>query len=92
MSRNPFQLADDHAVDQAVLACQRSPEQFFAEDPLILERAKTLCAGCPIRSACLRDALARAEPWGVWGGEILARGRVVAGKRARGRPRKATAA
>ena len=32
--------------------------------------------------------LERAEPWGVWGGEILDRGCVVNRKRPRGRPRK----
>ena len=30
----------------------------------------------------------RAEPWGVWGGEIFERGAVVPRKRPRGRPRK----
>jgi WhiB family redox-sensing transcriptional regulator len=37
---------------------------------------------------CLAEALERAEPWGVWGGEILDRGSVVNRKRPRGRPRK----
>lgn len=61
---------------------------WFAEDPADLERAKALCAGCPIRRQCLAAALDRAEPWGVWGGEILDRGMVLARKRPRGRPRK----
>ena len=39
---------------------------------------------------CLAEALNRAEPWGVWGGEILDRGSIVARKRPRGRPRKIT--
>ncbi len=33
-------------------------------------------------------ALERAEPWGVWGGEILDRGSILSFKRPRGRPRK----
>ncbi|MFC5994302.1 WhiB family transcriptional regulator [Pseudonocardia hispaniensis] len=36
-----------------------------------VERAKAVCAGCPVRSACLRDAMAAEEPgerWGVIGG------------------------
>jgi WhiB family redox-sensing transcriptional regulator len=53
-----------------------------------LEYAKALCAQCPIRRQCLSAALQRAEPWGVWGGEIIERGVVVARKRPRGRPRK----
>ncbi|NGX09189.1 WhiB family transcriptional regulator [Mycobacteroides franklinii] len=61
---------------------------WFAESPADLERAKALCADCPIRSQCLAAALDRAEPWGVWGGEILEQGSIVARKRPRGRPRK----
>jgi WhiB family redox-sensing transcriptional regulator len=64
------------------------PDLWFAENPLELERAKTLCADCPIRRQCLAEALEREEPWGVWGGEIIERGTVVARKRPRGRPRK----
>ena len=62
---------------------------WFAEAPADLERAKALCAGCPIRVECLAGALHRAEPWGVWGGEILERGMVIPRKRPRGRPSKA---
>ena len=36
----------------------------------------------------LYDALERGEPWGVWGGELIDAGRVLARKRPRGRPRK----
>jgi WhiB family transcriptional regulator, redox-sensing transcriptional regulator len=62
---------------------------WFAESPAELERAKALCAECPIRAACLAGALDREEPWGVWGGEIFERGVVVPRKRPRGRPSKA---
>lgn len=54
------------------------PDLWFAENPGDLERAKALCAGCPIRVQCLTAALERQEPWGVWGGEILDRGSIVA--------------
>ncbi|GFM19579.1 transcriptional regulatory protein whib-like whiB7 [Mycobacterium sp. PO1] len=64
------------------------PDLWFAEDPRDLERAKQLCAECPLRRECLTAALERQEPWGVWGGEILDRGSVIARKRPRGRPRK----
>ncbi|MGV0993760.1 MAG: WhiB family transcriptional regulator [Candidatus Nanopelagicales bacterium] len=64
------------------------PDLWFAEEPADLERAKSLCVGCPIRRQCLTAALDRAEPWGVWGGEILVSGAVLARKRPRGRPRK----
>jgi WhiB family redox-sensing transcriptional regulator len=62
---------------------------WFADSPAELERAKVLCGGCPVRTACLAGALEREEPWGVWGGEIFERGVVVPRKRPRGRPSKA---
>ena len=62
---------------------------WFAEAPAELERAKTLCGHCPIQAECLAGALRRAEPWGVWGGQIFERGAVVHRKRPRGRPSKA---
>lgn len=68
--------------------CRRDPDLWFAEAPAELERAKALCADCPIKQPCLEGALSRGEPWGVWGGEIFERGAVVARKRPRGRPRK----
>lgn len=68
------------------------PDLWFAENPLDLERAKALCVDCPIRRECLAAALERQEPWGVWGGEILERGTIIARKRPRGRPRKTTVA
>ena len=64
------------------------PDMWFADSPTQLEQAKALCADCPIRRQCLSEALEREEPWGVWGGEILERGAVIARKRPRGRPRK----
>nr|WP_308379306.1 WhiB family transcriptional regulator [Streptomyces sp. ISL-43] len=30
--------------------------------------AKRVCAGCPVRTACLDYALRTREPFGVWGG------------------------
>ncbi|MDF2984002.1 MAG: WhiB family transcriptional regulator [Devosia sp.] len=72
-----------------VLPCHvADPDLWFAETPTDLERAKMLCADCPIRRQCLNAALEREEPWGVWGGEIIERGSIVARKRPRGRPRK----
>jgi WhiB family transcriptional regulator, redox-sensing transcriptional regulator len=72
-----------------VLPCHvGDPDLWFADSPVKLERAKVLCAHCPIRRQCLSAALEREEPWGVWGGEIVERGVVIARKRPRGRPRK----
>ena len=75
------------------LPCRvEDPDLWFAETPAELETAKAFCGDCPARSACLAGALDRAEPWGVWGGEIFDRGVVIARKRPRGRPRKEAAA
>lgn len=65
-----------------------APDLWFAESPADVEAAKALCVPCPLRDACLRGALERAEPWGVWGGQLLVQGVVVPRKRPRGRPRK----
>ena len=75
------------------LPCRvEDPELWFAESPAQLEKAKAHCADCPVQAACLAGALARREPWGVWGGEIFERGVVIPRKRPRGRPRKVAAA
>ena len=75
------------------LPCRvEDPELWFAESPAGLEQAKAFCADCPVREKCLAGALRRAEPWGVWGGEIFERGAVIPRKRPRGRPRKEVAA
>ena len=81
------------SIEKPLLPCHAAdPDLWFAEEPAELEQAKTLCAGCPVRRECLAAALRRAEPWGVWGGEIFDRGAVLARKRPRGRPRKEIAA
>lgn len=73
----------------AELPCHTAdPDLWFAERPAQLSQAQRLCHGCPIRRTCLNDALARREPWGVWGGEIFDRGQIVPFKRGRGRPAK----
>lgn len=71
------------------LPCHAHPSDlWFAELPEQVETAKALCGACPIREQCLAGALERAEPWGVWGGQLLLSGVVVPRKRPRGRPRK----
>lgn len=83
------QLAPRDHAQRADLPCrEHGGELWFAELPDDVERAKALCRQCPLRAACLDGALTRREPWGVWGGELLVQGAVVARKRPRGRPRK----
>ena len=77
------------SVSGAELPCwSADPELWFAESPADVEDAKARCLPCPLREACLAGALDRREPWGVWGGQLLVAGVVVARKRPRGRPRK----
>ncbi|MGH3765148.1 MAG: WhiB family transcriptional regulator [Pseudonocardiaceae bacterium] len=83
-------LLDAASSGSDTLPCRsHDPDLWFAESPAELERAKQLCADCPIRLACLDSALSRQEPWGVWGGEIFEHGAVIPRKRPRGRPTKA---
>ncbi len=61
---------------------------FFSDEILEIARAKAICAKCPLQAPCLESALERLEPWGVWGGQLIANGRIVVHKRPRGRPPK----
>ena len=61
---------------------------FFSEDLGDIARAKAICEKCPVVEPCLEGAVARREPWGVWGGRLFANGRILAFKRPRGRPPK----
>lgn len=84
---DPTAAGPDVPVEQ--IPCRREdPELWFAESPADVERAKALCASCPVVEACLAGAIERGEPWGVWGGQLLVAGVVVPRKRPRGRPRK----
>ncbi|MEY2957586.1 MAG: hypothetical protein RLZZ01_154 [Actinomycetota bacterium] len=61
---------------------------FFSEDEFDIARAKAVCGRCGLAESCLAGALDRVEPYGVWGGQLLVDGVVVAVKRGRGRPPK----
>ncbi|HLF40130.1 MAG TPA: WhiB family transcriptional regulator [Acidimicrobiia bacterium] len=63
-------------------------ELFFSEQLDDIAAAKAFCRECPVRVPCLQGALARREPWGVWGGEQFLQGKILAQKRKRGRPPK----
>lgn len=61
---------------------------FFSEQIDDIARAKAICNLCTVIEPCLQGALERREPWGVWGGQLFAGGKVLAHKRKRGRPPK----
>lgn len=82
-------VADHHWEDQAL--CRDVPdaaEIFFSEDLGDIAVAKQVCARCPALAPCLEAAIERAEPWGVWGGQLFLNGKALATKRRRGRPPK----
>lgn len=91
--RDPYGPGDDpRAGDWSEARCRdvsgATTRMFFSEEIPAINAAKALCEPCTLRSACLAGALARREPWGVWGGQLFANGKVLAQKRRRGRPPK----
>lgn len=57
---------NDHWVTAA--ACQSSaPDKLFVKGAE-QHKAKNVCAGCPVRTECLAEALDNQVEWGVWGG------------------------
>src|SRR3954464_12492702 len=87
-----FAPVDMRADLGSELPCRRfDPDLWFADAPAELELAKSLCGDCPVRIECLAGAVERAEPWGVWGGEIFERGAWFPGRGPGGRPRREAA-
>lgn len=91
MIENRFPEETDPIFTEDLPCHVGDPDLWFAEKPEDLEQAKALCADCPAKAVCLSGAIDRGEPWGVWGGEIIERGTVIARKRPRGRPKKVAA-
>ena len=87
-----FRTEDDGAVDWSRARCRDGAatllEMFFSEQLDDIARAKGICQLCPVIETCFQGALERREPWGVWGGQLFANGKVLAQKRKRGRPPK----
>ena len=51
-----------------VAACrQTQPDQLFVKGAQ-QNKAKQVCAACPVRTECLAEALDNQIEWGVWGG------------------------
>jgi WhiB family redox-sensing transcriptional regulator len=77
---------------QALARCSNGTgsmlELFFSEQIDDINSAKAFCLECPVMEPCFEGALARREPWGVWGGQLFLNGKVLPQKRKRGRPPK----
>ena len=74
-SRGPWEVRDPREPSpfawMAQGACVGAPsELFFPNDTdwWIIDRAKRLCATCPVIDQCADHALTHREPYGVWGG------------------------
>jgi WhiB family redox-sensing transcriptional regulator len=90
---NPFLPEIKEATQALTLPCHSAdPELFFSEDAPVIAQAKVLCGGCPMKAKCLEGALSRAEPCGVWGGELFDEGQIIQAKRLPGRPAKVAVA
>ncbi|MFM6851990.1 MAG: WhiB family transcriptional regulator [Terrabacter sp.] len=72
-----FRAATEHPFEpgDAVPRCATAdPELFWPATEADVEAAQSVCRGCPLAEACLAVGRARQE-WGVWGGQLLAKGR-----------------
>jgi WhiB family redox-sensing transcriptional regulator len=59
---------DDDWKDRAACLGYPDPTLWFPDEGAHGEAGKKICAGCPVRDACLTDALERHEMHGTWGG------------------------
>lgn len=60
---------DQSWAQSAECAKPGQPDMFPHEsDSVGIELARATCNGCPVRQACLGQALDRNEAFGVWGG------------------------
>jgi WhiB family transcriptional regulator, redox-sensing transcriptional regulator len=89
-------IAADHLADWwSLAACQHAdPDLFFpvsgmGPDRAQLVGAKAVCARCPVRSDCLRYALAAGPVQGVWGGTSEDERRLLRQREAKARVRAA---
>ena len=90
---NPFAPEIKSPAQPLSLPCHTAdPELFFSESAPVIAQAKALCGLCPVRAKCLTAALSRAEPCGVWGGELFDEGQIIQSKRLPGRPAKVAVA
>lgn len=81
---------EDNIQTDLIAACSKIPdatEIFFSEDNETIDAAKKFCLECQMQYQCLEGAITRGEDYGVWGGQLFIKGKIVAKKRQRGRPK-----
>lgn len=60
-------MIDDRTWAGAAACAQTSPDTLFVRGAA-QRTARELCFSCPVRSACLVEALSSGTEFGVWGG------------------------
>lgn len=95
MTALPEPIAELWQWQQLGLCRTMNPELFFHPEAergpsrlARIERAKTICAQCPVLPECREHALRVREPYGIWGG--LTEEERAALHRAQGRPPRPT--
>ena len=79
MKRDTHMTWNDDWASQATCREAR-PDELFVRGAA-KNRAKQMCAGCPVRSECLAEALDNSIEWGVWGGMTERERRAILRKR-----------
>lgn len=51
--------------------CRKNPDLFFSKAPARVEKAKAICASCPLLRACLLTSLEWDEQFGTWGAHTV---------------------
>lgn len=72
-----FRAASEHPFEPGgvePLCAGEDPDLFWPATEAEAELARAVCCACPLTEPCLAVAQQRLE-WGVWGGQLLAKGR-----------------
>lgn len=56
------------AWQKDALCVSRPDLDWIEPSPDEADYCRAICATCPVRTQCQAEALANAEPWGIWGG------------------------
>lgn len=80
---NTLRLSERPEWMRSALCAQADPDRWFPVQGGDMSLAKWICARCDVRAQCLAYALARDEPFGIWGGLSAKQRRHLARTRAR---------
>lgn len=72
-----YRAASEHPFDVGAVrpgCAGHDPELFWPATSADADAARQVCRACPLVESCLAVATQRRE-WGIWGGQLLARGK-----------------